>query len=125
MNNIEGTVTIHDGIATTEDGTQIKLQSREEIVLSVAGEIFGAIKQHGLLSADDLAAWVSDQGLHHHLYQLAYPEVNEEGDDACPPEDATDEQTEAASMNYARGLDEFEGELMHIIDPDNDFDDED
>ena len=99
---------------------------REKIVLDVAGEIFGAIKQHGLADIEDPALlddWVHEMSLHHHLYQIAHPEVNEEGNPACPPDSTTsdgDEATEvieAAGEVYGRGLDEFDSALSDVINP--------
>lgn len=76
---------------------------KEKIVLDVAGEIFGAIKRHGLVNAEDpetLDAWVHEMGLHHHLFQAAHPESKDK-----------------EGMDYARGLDEFDAELSGVINP--------
>lgn len=96
--------------------------SLESIVLNVAGEIFGAMKRGGLrevevdmIAADDpkaLAEWVNQASLHHYLFQIAYPKMddasnfNKEG-----------EATPEHAQEYANGLDEFEAALMDVIDP--------
>ena len=99
---------------------------REKIVLDVAGEIFGAIKQHGLLSRMSLADiedpallddWVHEMSLHHHLYQIAHPEVNEEGNPANAGGDEATEVVDAAGEVYGRGLDEFDSALSDVINP--------
>lgn len=79
------------------------INDRTQLVLDVACEIFGAIKRHGLLNAEDLEKldeWVHEQGLHHHLLHLACPWTKD-----------------MEGIPYAGELDGFDAELSDVINP--------
>jgi hypothetical protein len=85
--------------------------SRENLVLTVVGEIFGCMKNNGAPPSSDPAAllqWLRANSLVRQLLQVAHPELKVGAHEAMPSEDA---------RLHIVPLREFEDRISDVINP--------